>query len=428
MFGLPRAFSSRFSELSLRCRVTQLRYGYGIFPSVKKASRKNRMSKIELVYDRLRNISCPHDMEGGRQVFSGHMRASEVRKIPTNQNVREYLLDDEQKKRRMSYVHEAILETLKERPGLFSVLNGGVVITAGSIEHETPRLKESNSFLLSDASIINGSQTRGVISQFFKDRGDDLSVDPYVTFELIVTQDQALVAEISGTRNSQNEVQFLSIIGRRGHLNDLAKAMMDYDPAWKIQTSETAREDQIVDTSKLIQLLMAVSPPKLFARPFEKKDSYKLKTSCMRRFEEIWENAHDSSRPKSAEYAEHYQFFLDIAPHVWDEYISWKESDVFDQFTRGKDGKKFDFGPRSGGPQRHDVPDGLVIPVISAYAAFCEKIEGKWKMVPPVRFSRDKLAKQAASYFRDTARFDPSEMGRASGSYSTLTNAAELLL
>ena len=84
-------------------------------------------------------------------------------------------------------------------------------------------IDEKNRFiLLSGASIINGSQTQGVIRDFLKNGGpksNDVGIFvPHVKFEVIVTDNEDLIAEVSIARNFQIDVMTLSIAGRRGQL------------------------------------------------------------------------------------------------------------------------------------------------------------------------------------------------------------------
>ncbi len=61
----------------------------------------------------IRNISCPEDLENDRKIFSGQAPIISILDLPTDENVRDYLLEAEGKKRRVpTQVNRAILETL----------------------------------------------------------------------------------------------------------------------------------------------------------------------------------------------------------------------------------------------------------------------------------------------------------------------------
>ena len=134
--------------------------------------------------------------------------------LSTDENVRDYLLEAEGKQRRRStQVNQEIRETLEKRPNNFSILNGGVVLVAR--DHDVDEQKKT--LRLTEASIINGSQTQGVLRDFFR-QVEEEQLDPpeiHVKYELIVTDDEDLIAEISIARNFQNDVANLSIAGEK---------------------------------------------------------------------------------------------------------------------------------------------------------------------------------------------------------------------
>lgn len=170
---------------------------------------------FRLPYITCRNITAPEDAAANRRIYSGHVKGSSVLSLEDNENVREYLVDAKGKQKKSpTLVHQAIRKTLKDYPDRFSVLNGGMVIVARSAEIDD----KEKVMVLDRPSIINGSQTQGELRRFF-DNGAVLSGnDPSLKFELIVTDDDDLIAEISIARNFQNDVRAISIAGRRGQL------------------------------------------------------------------------------------------------------------------------------------------------------------------------------------------------------------------
>src|SRR5262249_40821978 len=125
----------------------------------------NSKSQIALAipFNSVRNITSPEDTQNGRIVYAGQLPIKSILDLPTHENVRGYQVEAEGKQRRVkTQVHRAIEETLKERPDSFSVLNGGVVIVArdSEIDEKQKLLK------LNNPSIINGSQTQGVVRDF----------------------------------------------------------------------------------------------------------------------------------------------------------------------------------------------------------------------------------------------------------------------
>ena len=136
--------------------------------------------------------------------------------------MREYLVNAQGKAN--SLVHQAIRKTLVDRPDEFSILNGGMVIVARGAEVDDKR----KVLLLQRPSIINGSQTQGELARYFEKyaQGENF-FEPNIKFELIVTKDDDLIAEISISRNFQNDVRAISIAGRRGRLDELEAAGPD---------------------------------------------------------------------------------------------------------------------------------------------------------------------------------------------------------
>ena len=118
---------------------------------------------VTFPYHSFRNISCPEDLENDRKVFSGHAPVTSVLRLETDANVRDYLLEAEGKQRkRETQVNKEIRQTLESKAEVFSILNGGVVIVAR--RHEVDEQKKTLS--LANPSIINGSQTQGVLRDF----------------------------------------------------------------------------------------------------------------------------------------------------------------------------------------------------------------------------------------------------------------------
>ena len=161
--------------------------------------------------------------------------------MPDNENVRNYLATAVGKKKNTpTAVHLAIRETLRENTDDFCVLNGGAAMVAHHVD-----IDERNKVLtMRNASLVNGSQTQGELEQYF----ETFSGNPSIKFELIVTDDDDLIAEISIARNFQNDVHAISIAGRRGQLDDLEEAVQKAFPDMKLRKSES---DIVGDGSEL---------------------------------------------------------------------------------------------------------------------------------------------------------------------------------
>ncbi len=157
---------------------------------------------VDFPFYAVRNVSSPEDLDNGRKVLFGSAPAPAVLDLPTDQNVRDYILEAPgRKRRRPTQVLRAIRETLDSEPQNFSVLNGGVTIVAHDYE-----INEKKKVLrLFKPSIINGSQTRGVLKDYYQDMEQNNLTPPpvHITFELIVTDDEKLIADTAIARNFQ---------------------------------------------------------------------------------------------------------------------------------------------------------------------------------------------------------------------------------
>ena len=168
-----------------------------------------------LPFENCRNITSAHDLAAGRKVLVGQAPASSVLELEDNENVREYLVDAQGKQKRSpTLVHQAIRKTLENDAERFNVLNGGMVIVAASAEIDD----KNRELKLSNPSIINGSQTQGELRRYYSRYGDDPDIQPTLKFEIIVTDNEELIAEVSIARNFQNDVKPISIAGRLGQL------------------------------------------------------------------------------------------------------------------------------------------------------------------------------------------------------------------
>lgn len=373
-----------------------------------------------LRYDSLRNISCTHDTAEGRRVLVGRALATEFLGLNTDENVRAYLKDAEgKKKRRRGDVHFKIEETILNYPENFCVLNGGIVIVARDYEVD----EKNKTVSLKRASIINGAQTQGVLRDCaagFEKSGDEFP-EVYVTFEIIVTADEPLIADISIARNFQNDVQNISIAGSRGILDDLEKALKSgIDDTIKIKKSETDRSDEFIDTEKLLQVVMALVPPDLLkGTTMNDRDSkaytYSQKATCLKDFS----NVHDAAKEdKSGPNAALYTFFLQIAPHAHRLYTRWKSH-------QGFRGTRIRIIERDGG-QIVEVPDGIVFPIISSLSVFATKKKSGWVIDQPDELDDAELIEAAKTAYMQIADSNPQTMGKKAACYSSLLNITSI--
>jgi hypothetical protein len=286
-------------------------------------------------------------------------------------------------------------------------LNGGLVIVARDyeIDEKTKTLK------LTKASLINGAQTQGVLRDLSANGAD---LDIFVTFELIVTKDEALIAEISIARNFQNAVENISIAGSRGVLDELEAHLQKSDAALKLRKSETDRSDEFTDTEKLIQVIMALAPTDLLdASDIGAKDkvyTYSQKATCLKDYSKIFE----AQKNEKADGANRtlYNFFLGIGPVALDLYYKWKTHQGF-QGT----------GLRSlvrEGRTIIEIPDGLIFPVIASLSVFVKQIKNGWIVDQPSVLDDEELVAAAKVAYTKMAGSNPQTMGKSSACYSSL--------
>lgn len=385
----------------------------------------SKQSVVEFPYSTLRNISSPQDTENDRKVLMGHAPAESVLGLPTDENVRDYLLEAEGKKRRQpTQVHRAMQDTLSNNPSDFSVLNGGVVIVCRAYSSD----EKTRTAQLVNPSIINGSQTQGVLRDHLNKHGS-LDEPIYVTFELIVTDDAELIADTSIARNFQNDVMTVSIVGRLGQLDELEKAIQRAHPGKELRKSETKVVNQLsltedyVFTEKLIQVLIALTPNELWYKKGEEANpnkvyTYSGKTKCLKEFQTVVSRAKDKTDSEHARYRDLYDFYLDIAPQALELYVKWKAHQGF----RGTYLRAIE----RDGDQIIEVPDGIIFPIIAALSAFAVKTPEGWRIQPPDKFSDDELIRAAKTTYMDTAGSNPSTMGKSKACYSAIYQIADI--
>jgi hypothetical protein len=375
-------------------------------------------STFEFPYATCRNISGPEDEEAGRKVYAGHAPASSILPLEDDENVREYLVDAHGKaKARPTLVHQAIRKTLADHPDQFSILNGGIVIVARAVEVDDKR----KVLILKRPSIINGSQTQGELRKYYDaPHGEDF-FEPSIKYELIVTTDNDLIAEISISRNFQNDVRAISI-ARRGQLDELEVAVQRVIPDAKLRKSETdlTADDEFLDTEKLIQVLFALMPRTLFDAlemdATNKVFAYSQKTRCLKIFQRIVDGRQDDER-----LAVTYRYFLDMAGQAWKLYEKWKSHPLFH-------GTRLRSIERENG-EIANVPDGIVFPILSALSVFVVQTRSKfaretsplrWMLRPVERFDEQELIDAAAQVYMEIADHNPQTMGKSKACYSAL--------
>lgn len=378
------------------------------------SARPRSEKSVPFAFDCCRNISGPEDRKFGRKILAGHAPATSFKDLDDDENVREYLVKAEGKKKQSpTLVHQAIRKTLRDNAEDFGILNGGICMVASSAEIDEAK-KTLN---LTGASIINGSQTQGELKRYLESNPEFI---PHVKFEVIVTDDRNLVAEVAIARNFQNDVAAISIAGRRGQLDELEKAVKAVHTDKELRMAETDLAAKYIDTEKLIQVLLAITPDSLWAETTEgatlksKTFTYSQKTRCLKLYQRIEE---EKDKPH---YKEIYEFMLDMAGEAWTLYVKWKSHQGFKgtrlrAIARGDDGRSIE-----------EVPDGIVFPIISAYSAFCKLKRGGWVFAIPKNFDESRLIRAAVADYKDVADSNPQTMGKKNACYGRLQEITQL--
>jgi hypothetical protein len=366
-----------------------------------------------LRYNTLRNVTPPEDEAAGRKRYCGNAMASQFFEIPDDLNIRDYLQTEVNGKpvKKKTQVNDAIRDQLDRDRSVFPILSGGITVVCKDAVVEDKDRK----LTLEQCSIINGTQSRGVLKSYFEEHPDDKEY-PTINFEVIVCVDDRLAAEITIARNYQNAVLPVSTYGARGLFKDLEKAMRQRDASIRLRTSETDAGPEYLDTEKVIQVITAMAPPGLtLPRVVKGKGgpegirvyAYAQKATCLKDFAEIMQNP--------GEYAEAKQFFEEVAYDAWKIY---KDLRSYQGFSVLRSVTK-----KAGRVVEDGVPAGIVFPILSALGKFATRdARNHWHFQIPNDFDLDDLCKQAKTTYSipGPGQSNPNVMGKELACYMNL--------
>lgn len=374
------------------------------------------MSKhIVVSFNSLRNVTPPEEEAAGRKRYCGNAYAGEFFQLPDHMNIRDYLQTEVNGKpiKKSTLVNDAMRTQLEGDRSLFPILNGGITVIASDVTVED---KEKR-IIMEAASIINGSQTRGVLQDYFSEHPtSDENKFPSVDFEVIVCTDERIAAEIAIARNYQNAVQPLSTYGARKVFNNLENALKKRDPNVKLRKSETDVGPEYWDTEKIIQVVTAMIPGSVkMPRPLKGKSgndgirvyAYAGKAVCLKDFAEIQTNASEFSDASS--------FFEDVAYDAWMEFKKLRSYHGFSGLHAVTKVK--------GEVAEDGVPTGIVFPMMSALGKLAvQKSNGRWAFKIPPDFDLDDLCKQAKTTYQlpGPGKSNPQTMGKELACYLNL--------
>jgi hypothetical protein len=356
----------------------------------------------------LKYLSLRKVKERPFEIYETRVPVTSVIGIPNDENVREYLMNIEGRKKRKTQVHRDIEDTLRNRADMFDLLNSGITIVTSGIKIDN---RECIVDIGANASVINGAQTKGVIEDLCRE-GVDLTM-AFVRLEIIVCDEEDVIADISIARNSQNEVLPISIAGRKGVFDELEERLRMCNSRFQLRKSETDLGDEFLETERLLQVVASMVPTELgIKHGYNRVDAYGKKTKWIKMFVKI----HDSTEPALREI---YQFHLDVAYDAMCLYERWKVNQAFKGcglwcITRDKG-------------EIIEVPDGVIFPIISAYSNFCRKgDDGKWRIIVPANMQEKKLVDAACRAYAEIANRNPNTMGKKPACYSSISSITEI--
>lgn len=371
------------------------------------------MQKISFPYFICKVISTKENEHNGIKIYSGQAPISSFVKIDDNANVRSYTVEAS-KTKRSSDVHHAIKETLENNPNNLALLNNGITIVSNSVAFN----EKSKELILEEASIINGSQTRGVIKDFIE-ASDDHDKNISIKFEIIEAGDKDLVSDISIARNTQIRVEKISIMGKQGIFDTLNKAIGDNH---KLKTSETDRGKEYLPTERILQVIASLIPKEIWEatgnKEYSKAPYYSRQSRALNLYKEIYEQKEDKKKAL-------YNFYIDIAKDAWNLYKKWSSHAGF-RGTGLKNGID-----RDSNNNIVRVYDGLIFPIIAAHALFIKKEKNKWTL--SIDRNQEEnidriLIDQAKRLFQEIAQSKAEKMGKDQTCYSHLYSLLEVVI
>ena len=359
-------------------------------------------NSVEVSYEIIRNITTENQKKSNQTILIGIINSDQLIDLPDQDNVRRFLGNEN---RATGAVQQAIERALEERSSEFSMLNGGVTIIAKSLRYQD----EAKKLLMIDPSIINGSQSRGVM-KVYHSNPDNPPVP--VKVEIIVTTDEDLIADISIARNFQTKVKNMSIAGRQGAFDSLNKSLENSKKPYRLNTDESQRDG--LDPSLAIQILFLLMPKSFWEKYFQKV-GYKKSAiySSTAKWLELYADYFKKSITGDSDSLEVIKFFNDLIPDALDFYFSWQKSQAFK-------GHRIMSGiTRDDNHNILKVSNAWVFPIISGYSVFVKRDSNdKWTLDTPAGFDSQKLIEVAKDVYK--LKEDVNALGKNPLAYSMM--------
>lgn len=368
----------------------------------------------------IRNVTSAEEKSNHSLNYLAVIHGSEVSKLDTEENIRQYIGEQES---RRTMVHKDIETTLIEDPTRFVELNTGACVVCSGIKIEDDQVT------LHDASLINGGQTKREIERYFKSlQEDEDNMYPIeelpisLRLEIIVEKDLDVRKRIAIARNTMNPVKNISKAGSLGKLDDLEASMIRHNSDWKIQKTETDIDN--LKTQKVIQVCRLFTPHELLAGGEVK--AYANAEACLMDFCK-WHDTRNSNKQN----AELYNFTTKMAPIFWEEYLRWdsnpkwkgKRLNEVYETSKKRPAKKLSDGTWK------DFATGIMFPMLSGLRHFVYSgdknvlgsSDNTWDYIRPGDdvFDEDEYILTAIKELR-LNKYNPLTMGRNAQTYSVL--------
>lgn len=374
-------------------------------------------ASVRLSYHKIRDVTTKDEELNGASTYVAVLAGTEIVKIGTEGNLRDYIPAHAGKKR--NQVHKAIEKTIKQKADRFSQLNSGFLIGASKI------IVDDNKKVITlvDASVNNGAQSQGEIKRYL-DECAERGIEPtefWVRCEVSVEPDVAMRTNIAVARNTATKIEGLSIAGKRGYFDELQAAFRKDHRKLDLALKETDVEDHFVDTRLLLQTLWALIPDELQLgnrRSIESRmRAYKNPAGCLQDYIKVYDKRKDT-----AEDAARYQYFLDMAGagytayEHWRTHKDWNDKRLFERLGQAK---------RDADGMISDVSDAVVFPILSALSRFVKKRGDRWELIYPKVFEDDDMLVMARRQLKQAAG-KPVLMGRSGAAYEGLMALTEM--
>jgi hypothetical protein len=381
-------------------------------------SYEDNSAPVRLTYRKIRDVSTQDEESNGATTYVAVMSASEILKVGTSGNLRDYIPSHPGKNR--SQVHRAIGATIENKPDRFSQLNSGFLIGAARAVVDD----QKKIITLYEASVNNGAQTQGEIDRYFKlcDEREEAPNDFSIRVEISVDPDPGQRTEIAIARNTATRIQDISQAGKRGYFDELNINFIKCHGDRKLALSETDIGDEYVNTRLLLQILWVLMPSSILPDGRTSIDgrmkSYKNAALCLTDFVKDFQEK--DTDPATAR---RYKYFCDMSGTAWKIYTYWQTHEGWEGMRLRSDAGQV----RRREGRIKSVADGVIFPALAALSNFIKwnSVKNEWEFQPPSVFRDEDLLLGARRQLSQHGG-SPVQMGRSGAAYEALMTLTEM--